>query len=59
MTRLEELESLLTDLIEQDYIDSMSDDLYYTNGRRAAAKRRIAEVEMEIQQIKQDQWASL
>ena len=47
----EELKEYLTELEQQDEYDQMSDDFYFTNGRRKAMQDLIYEVKMHIKEL--------
>ena len=50
---IEELEEKLEELKLQDYINSCSDDFYYSNGGQAAMNKKIAEVNEQIKLLKE------
>ena len=50
---IEELEAKLEELKFQNYINSCSDDFYYTNGGQAAMDKKITEVNEQLKLMKE------
>lgn len=47
--KIDNMKEKLDNLFFQDFVDQMSDDFYYTNGRKKAMEKTIIEVKNEIE----------